>query len=352
MNNTIHLFTATAAIAIAMQSLTAQTTASIVADKDAGLYQSTTGTLANGGGTILFAGMTGQPARRRTLLHFDVAGAIPPGSQLLSAQLELNVLSSMVPVATAHVLTQDWSEGTTVAPGGQGSGGAAQAGDATWLHTVYPTSFWNTPGGDFQAAPSFTLNLTIGASVSQPLPGLIADVQSWVDAPATNFGWILIGDEVSPGSASRIRSRESSNASQQPRLVVSYLTPGEVGTWGTGCPVGNSLMSLAASGTASGNAVIPFNYTSAPASSIGATFFAIGLNPSGVALYPSCSAYLPIGGVIVSGNAFVTDANGNGADSFSVPAGFPGFLISGQGAVIDGTVNVFALSNATTLLTN
>lgn len=348
----MHLSITAATVAIAMQSLLAQTTTTIVVDRDSCLYQSTTGTLANGGGTVLFAGMTGQPARRRTLFHFDLANAIPAGSKILSAQLELNVLSSTVPATAVHLLTQNWSEGTTVAPGGQGSGGTAQAGDTTWLHTNYPTQFWNTPGGDFQASPSFTLNLTTGSTVSPPLPGLIANVQSWLDAPASNFGWILIGDEISPGSASRIRSRESTNASQRARLVVSYLTPGEVGTWGTGCPVGNSLMNLTASGTASGNAVIPFNYTSAPASSIGATFFAIGLNPAGVALYPSCSAYLPIGGVIVSGNAFVTDANGNGADSFLVPAGFPGFLISGQGAVIDGTANVFALSNATTLLTN
>ena len=64
-------------MAAVIASLPAQTTTSIVVGKDAALYESASGTLANGGGSTLFAGLTGQPKIRRTLLHFDVANVIP-----------------------------------------------------------------------------------------------------------------------------------------------------------------------------------------------------------------------------------------------------------------------------------
>ena len=348
---TTRILRAAAAIAVAIPSLSAQTTTTIVVDKDTALYESATGTLANGGGTILFAGLTGQPAIRRVLLHFDVASAIPAGARVLSARLEVTVISSTLPnpVATAHRLTQSWSEGTTVAGGGQGSGGTAQAGDATWLHTDYPNAFWNTPGGDFAAQPSFSMPLAIGSSVSSPLPGLIDDVQDWLDNPGNNFGWLVKGDETVPGGAVRMHSRESANTTNHSRLIVSYLTPGEVGPWGIGCPIGASTMNLALTGVASGGTTIPINYSGAPLSSIGATFFSLDLTPAGVELSPSCSAYL--GGTLVPGTTFLTDGSGNGAASFTVPAGFPGYLVVCQGAVLTGTSIVFALSNAGVMLT-
>ncbi|MGK0154087.1 MAG: hypothetical protein ACI9SE_001038 [Neolewinella sp.] len=342
-----------AAIAAVVPSLSAQTTTTIVVDKDTILYESAAGTLANGGGTTLFAGLSGQPKVRRTLLHFDVASAIPAGSRVLSARLEVHVISVAAPnpMAAAHRVTQAWSEGTTVAPGGQGSGGTAQNGDATWLHTDYPNSLWNTPGGDFDGQPSFSMPLTTGSSVSSPFAGLIGDVQSWLDAPANNFGWLLMGDEATSGGAAKLFSRESANSTNHARLILSYLMPGEVAAWGTGCPVGAGTMNLALSGIANGGVTIPLSYSNAPLSSIGATYFALDLAPAGVELFSSCSVYLPLAGTIVSGAIFSTDASGNGADSFTVPAGFPGFLVACQGAVLDGTPSVFALSNAGVMLT-
>jgi hypothetical protein len=342
-----------AVIAAVTLSLPAQTTTSIVADKDTALYESASGTLANGGGSTLFAGLTGQPKLRRTLLHFDVANVIPQGSRVLSAQLEVSVINVAAPnpMAAAHRVTQAWSEGTTVAPGGQGGGGTAQSGDATWLHSDYPNSFWSSPGGDFATLASFSIPLATSSSVSSPVPGLISDVQNWLDAPANNFGWLLIGDEATPGGAAKIHSRESSNSTKHARLIVSYLMPGEVAAWGNGCPVGAGTMNLALSGVANGGVTIPLTYSNAPLSSIGATFFALDLAPAGVELSVSCSAYLPLAGVILAGVTFATDAIGNGAASFTVPAGFPGYLIACQGAVLDGTPSVFALSNAGVMLT-
>src|SRR5712691_6169329 len=48
--------------------------------KDNTLYQTSNGSLSNGAGIHLFAGMTNRRERRRALLAFDVASQIPPGS--------------------------------------------------------------------------------------------------------------------------------------------------------------------------------------------------------------------------------------------------------------------------------
>ena len=47
-------------------------------DRDNTIY-SESGALSNGKGDGFFAGVTGQGARRRALLHFNLGAAIPPG---------------------------------------------------------------------------------------------------------------------------------------------------------------------------------------------------------------------------------------------------------------------------------
>jgi len=51
----------------------------------------------------------------------------------------------------------------------------------------------------------------------------VADVQSWVDNPASNFGWMLMSEsEDVPGTARRFGSRETSPV---PTLVVTFAPP-------------------------------------------------------------------------------------------------------------------------------
>ena len=66
-----------------------------------------------------------------------------------------------------HRVLSDWGEGTSGAGGdplhmGGGGGSPATAGDATWLHTFFDTSFWANPGGDFSSTAS------AARSVDQP----------------------------------------------------------------------------------------------------------------------------------------------------------------------------------------
>lgn len=197
-------------------------------DRDNTLYERPAGDLSNGSGPHLFFGLTGPNAGnrlRRAVLHFDLS-SIPPGSTINNVELVIQV-DRVPPVplpfdASLHRLLADWGEGASVAPGQGGAGAPAQPPDATWLHREFNTLFWTAPGGDFNAQPSATAQVGAGTGPVQFLstPGLVADVQSWVDDPATNFGWILLGDENGDENARRIGSRE--NSALAPVLTVDY----------------------------------------------------------------------------------------------------------------------------------
>ncbi len=61
--------------------------------------------------------------------------------------------------------------------------------------------------------------------VSGPTAAMVSDVQSWLDAPAGNFGWLLQGDEAVGSTAARFDSRQNLTPSFGPVLVVEYTPP-------------------------------------------------------------------------------------------------------------------------------
>lgn len=200
--------------------------------KDNTLYQSASGALSNGLGDNLFVGRVGQFGNseiRRAVLAFDVAGSIPAGSTIESVELILTCNGAPpIPGATAvelHKLLANWGEGASVAfpPGGQGA--PSTTGDATWVHTFFPSSSWTNAGGDFVATSSGT------ALVDQPAiyawastTQMVLDVQNWLDTPTTNFGWILLGDESVDQTARRFASLQTAIASDAPLLRVRFST--------------------------------------------------------------------------------------------------------------------------------
>jgi spore coat protein A len=54
---------------------------------------------------------------------------------------------------------------------------------------------------------------------------MVADVQGWLDAPATNFGWIVIGNEVDSRVVKRFDSRENATSSRRPALEITFTPP-------------------------------------------------------------------------------------------------------------------------------
>ena len=205
----------------------------IQASKDNTLYEDATGSLSNGAGEHLFSGNTSNQGVRRAVMAFDVAGALPAGSTIDAVTLTLDMNRSQRAGAetfTLHRLESDWGEGSSVASGQEGGGGPAATGDATWLHTFYPSSLWTPAGGDFSATASASLlvdrkgSYTWGSTLE-----MVVDVQGWLDAPTNNFGWILIGNEAAIETAKRFGSRENGTAANRPVLEVTFTPAAATG---------------------------------------------------------------------------------------------------------------------------
>lgn len=197
--------------------------------QDNTIYESAEGTLSNGTGTSLLAGRTNQAtdSRRRPVLLFDVAGALPAGATVTSTSLVLHLVPSTAPAVAleVHALQAGWGEGTSEAAF-PGQGSAATPGDVTWLHRFYPDQFWSAPGGDFDAAPVATTTVsTAGYYAWGPTQAMSQAVQSWLTTPSANHGWLLKSNETRGGTAKRFDSREAADPALRPRLIIDYVTP-------------------------------------------------------------------------------------------------------------------------------
>jgi hypothetical protein len=216
------------ALLAGIPSLATAQLANINPVKDNTLYQydPAEGDVSNALGQHFFAGETGMGELRRGVLAFDIAGSVPAGSTILGVTLSLNMsrTGSATPrtVELRRILA-DWGEGTSVAPGEEGDGAPATTNDATWRHRFFDTIFWTTEGGDFSATVSGSQSVgTVGVytwSSSQ----MRADVQSWLNDPASNFGWLVLGDESEIATAKRFDTRESANP---PVLTIIYRPAG------------------------------------------------------------------------------------------------------------------------------
>lgn len=201
--------------------------------RDNTLFEDSQGRFSNGAGQYLFMGRTGgdngvDRLLRRALMRFDLS-EIPPNSEITSVELVLTIdkvaFGATGGISGVHRLQSDWGESSSNAPGPEGQGAAAATGDATWLHTFHATTNWQTAGGDFNETASQTANFSASpqALVFPSSAGLIADVEAWVNDPATNFGWIVLGDEPAVQNARRFLSREHSNEQGRPKLTIEYM---------------------------------------------------------------------------------------------------------------------------------
>lgn len=196
------------------------------------LFEDSLGGISSGSGDSLFAGKTGSSLLRRGVLRFDLS-AIPAGSTITGVELSLSCTrsASLGELVTLHRALASWGEGASVSLGQGGSGAPAQAGDATWVFRFFgatPTQPWTNVGGDFASLASASREVGgEGRYTFASTPGLVADAQGWLDAPASNFGWFVIGAEDVVQSAKRFASRENPDALLRPELRVTYVpTPG------------------------------------------------------------------------------------------------------------------------------
>ena len=198
-----------------------------------------------GGALIVKAGTTQTslpPNRNRGLFRFDPATQIPRGSRI--TQVDFVVVLTGEPkdgYASSsfglHRVLKSWGEGDKSSPDTlpPGLGALATAGEATWNYRfAFTTNTWTVPGGaasnDFVpeiSAETFVYGLGDSPYTFLSTPALVADVQSWVDDPATNFGWMLIcrSEEVN-FTARRFASREDTG--NAPQLSIEYVPPPEI----------------------------------------------------------------------------------------------------------------------------
>lgn len=196
--------------------------------RDAVIYEDSGGITANGAGEFLLVGRTNQSSgsRRRSVLRFDFS-ALPAGAVItaVSLRLELLIVSTADLAIHLHVVTAPWTTGASDPSGNESSGAAALWGDTTWQQASFPGTLWNTPGGDHAPAPSATQVVTSAAGPYLWTGGSLAkDGQQWLDQPATNFGWMLRGDELTPQTAKRFVSADSLSSGLGPALIVEYST--------------------------------------------------------------------------------------------------------------------------------
>jgi hypothetical protein len=198
--------------------------------KDTTLFESPKGDLASSAGETIFVGRTGQVenGKRRGLIAFDFANTIPARSRILSVTLTMTVrISANGPQPTTvslYRVLRSWGEGPSASQGGRGT--QAEPGDATWIYSVYPTRRWSRPGGDYLRVVSSKQQVGgAGVYTWNSTPRLVADVQSWVNSPKSNFGWMLIGDESQAATAKVFHSKESAEEAARPQLAVTFRPP-------------------------------------------------------------------------------------------------------------------------------
>jgi autotransporter-associated beta strand protein len=214
------------------------------------LIQVTSGTaqqLSNGQGDI-FVGRTNQDFNdsptisiRRGLIEFNPAAIMPVGATITDVTLTAEQLSSGTWSETVSLspMLRDWGQGSSLANGGGGA--AATNGDATWYYPFYgQPATWTAPGGkpgfDYSAGTSAAA-LVSGSAVqtftwsSSANPALLSDVQQWLDNPAANFGWILLGDESTGRTTKSFAGQHAVSPSTPPQLTVQYVAPW---TWSGG----------------------------------------------------------------------------------------------------------------------
>jgi hypothetical protein len=192
-----------------------------------------------GGAVIVNSGTTQNFTRNRGLFRFDFTGRIPPGSRITKADFVVEVTGQPKEEQRSssfglHRVLKPWGEGDKTSPDPihPGLGAPATAGDATWNYRfAFTTNTWTIPGGaasnDYLpelSAEAFVYGLGDSPYTFVSTPRLVADVQAWVDDPATNFGWMLIcQSEETNFTARRFASRE--DAGREPFLVIEYTPP-------------------------------------------------------------------------------------------------------------------------------
>ena len=208
-------------------------TISLPAVADTSLYQGNPD--GNLGATTLVSGTNQKNSVSRALFSFDLS-SIPGNAIINEAHVSLAVTKRPDPDQHGGPIPSDFGLYRLLVSWGEGSGtavtGSPTNGGATWSARFFPLVSWDYVGGsagvDYVDSPSSsTLVDDLGIYVFQNTPLLVQDVESWVNSPETNFGFMLISNNESTlGTGRRFASREQATGTfPAPTLTVDYIVP-------------------------------------------------------------------------------------------------------------------------------
>ncbi|MBC7773159.1 MAG: multicopper oxidase domain-containing protein, partial [Pyrinomonadaceae bacterium] len=148
--------------------------------------------------------------------------------------VQLTMYMSRTRAGTQNVtlsrLLADWGEGASDSGVPGGTGDISEQADATWLHRFYPGTLWTTPGGDF--VPTVSGSASVGGIgfYNWSSGGITSDVQQWVNGVNPNYGWIIRASETGNTSTKSFNTRNSTDPTHRPRLVVTFTSPANYGS--------------------------------------------------------------------------------------------------------------------------
>jgi acid phosphatase type 7 len=149
----------------------------------------------------------GDPADFATLLRWDLS-VIPAGKTITGVTLTFNVVDASAHAYELYALKRSWSESA-----------------ATWVRYSSGNAKWQTPGAngandrDFTPVGTLSASATGSATVTLNSTG-VAKVQSWLNSPSTNFGFIIQNATNIDGID--FTSSEGATVSQRPVMTITY----------------------------------------------------------------------------------------------------------------------------------
>jgi hypothetical protein len=135
---------------------------------------------------------------------------IPRGSQVTSVRLHFEVLRGSPEPVDLHAVTSSWSVRT-----------------ATWTKRN-GSNAWQSPGGQGasdrrSAFQAFILSET-GAFEGTLNGAGISLVQSWVDDPSRNFGFMITTSDSNPAGIA-VASSQHRMVEERPAITVTFVAP-------------------------------------------------------------------------------------------------------------------------------
>jgi hypothetical protein len=205
---------ATAMGLFAISNLAVAEVVTLTPSKDRTLYENPAEARSDVVELPLHVGLSEAGFARRSVLAFDLVGQVPPGSQIQSAALTLHASRTRRGVQAVYLSTlrSSWAEGP--APG---------ENDDSWTNRSPSGPAWVHPGGDYESPIVTACEITdVGCYTWGPTARMTQTVQQWVNNPASNFGWILIGVDSLGAVAKQFDSRENPDPQTWPTLTIHF----------------------------------------------------------------------------------------------------------------------------------